>query len=308
MTQKSVKREMRNLPFKVHHSEYQQLIKNFKEHLQRLGYSESTAYMLPKCIQEFLHKQEQQELYDLNQITVEEITNHYEYLQERPNLRRSGGLSEMMINHHVYALKLFFSWLQEIRLIESNPMSTLHFEQPTSREREILTLAEIHLLYEVCENMKERATLHLFYGCGLRKSEGINLNIADLHFRSNMLYVREGKGKKRRAVPMTEKISEELKAYYHQERNGRLNERAFMVNERGTRMHGDSHYDTLKRLTQRAEIEKQITLHSLRHSIATHLLEGGLSVEYVRDFLGHENIDTTERYTHIKAKHFKAWN
>lgn len=299
---------MKKLPFQIHYSAYHELIKNFKGHLQRLGYGKGTISMLPRCLDEFLYKQEQQELYDLNQITAEDITTHYEYLQQRPNLRRPGGLSEMMINHHVYALKLFFSWLQERKMIETNPMSTLHFEQPTSKEREILTLEETHKLYEVCESMKERATLHLFYGCGLRKSEGVNLNIADLHFRSRMLYVREGKGKKRRAVPMTERISEDLKAYYHQERNGKLNERAFMVNDRGTRMQGDSYTDTLKRLTERAGIEKQMTLHGLRHSIATHLLESGLSVEYVRDFLGHEVIDTTQRYTHIKAKHFKAWN
>lgn len=299
--------EMKNLPFKIHYSGYHELIKSFTKHLQRLGYSEGSTRMLPRCIQEFLYKQEQQELYDLSQVTPSDILDYHEYIQERPNLRRPGGLSEMMINHHVYALKLFFSWLQEIRLIQTNPMSTLNFEQPASRETEPLTLEEIRALYEACERMKERATLHLFYGCGLRKSEGVNLNITDLHFRSRILYVREGKGKKRRAVPMTETISEQLKAYYHQERNGRLHERAFMVNERGTRMQGESHSDTLRRLTQRAGIDKPITLHGLRHSIATHLLESGLSVEYVRDFLGHEKIDTTQRYTHIKFRHFKAW-
>lgn len=299
--------KMKNIPFPVHYSEYRHLVKNFTEHLQRLGYSNGSVRMLPGCVQEFLYKQEQEELYDLSHLTPSDILDYYEYLQERPNLRRPGGLSEMMINHHVYALKLFLSWLQEIQLIESNPMSTLHFEQPASRQTEPLTLEEAHKLYEACERLKERATLHLFYGCGLRRNEGVMLNITDLHFRSRMLYVREGKGKKRRAVPMTETISEQLKAYYHQERHGKLNERAFMVNDRGTRMQGESHSDTLRRLTQRAGIDKPITLHGLRHSIATHLLESGLSVEYVRDFLGHENIDTTQRYTHIKAKHFKAW-
>jgi integrase/recombinase XerD len=294
--------------FNIKSPEYNHLIRNFAQHLERLGYSKGSQSMLPKSVQEFLYKQEEQELYDLTTITSTDITDHHEYLQQRPNFRRPGGLSEMMINHHVYALKLFFSWLQEIRLIESNPMSTLSFEKPTSAKREILTQEEIHLLYEACENLKERAALHLFYGCGLRRSEGVKLNIADLHLRSRVLYVREGKGKKRRAVPMTEKISEELKAYYHQERNGRLNEKAFIVNERGTRMQADSYTDILKKLLQCAAIKKQITLHSLRHSIATHLLESGLSVEYVRDFLGHEHIDTTERYTHVKTKYFKAWN
>lgn len=294
--------------FKIKSAGYHQLIGNFAAHLERLGYSEGSQRMLPRCVQEFLYRQEQEEFYDLSQLTSTDITDHHEYLQQRPNLRRPGGLSEMMISHHVYALRLFFSWLQEIRLIESNPMSTLRFGKPTSEKREILTQQEIHLLYEACVSMKERVTLHLFYGCGLRKSEGENLDIADLHFRSRMLYVREGKGKKRRAVPMTETITEELKAYCHQERKGRLNERAFMVNERGVRMRGESHSKVIKQLTQRAVIEKQITLHGLRHSIATHLLESGLSVEYVRDFLGHEHIDTTERYTHIKSTYLKAWS
>ena len=307
MFQKSVKGVMKNLRFKIQNSAYRQLVREFTEHLERLGYSAGSVRMLPRCVQEFLHKQEEQELYDLSQLTASDIIDYHKYLQERPNLRRAGGLSEMMINHQMYALKLFFSWLQEIHLIETNPVSALHFEQPASAPAEILTLEEIRQLYEACDDLRERATLHVFYGCGLRRSEGVNLDISDLHFRSRMLYVREGKGKKRRVVPMTETISEELKAYYHQERRGRLHERAFIVNERGTRMQGDSHSDTLKRLTGRAGIEKQITLHGLRYSIATHLLEEGLSVEYVRDFLGHERIDTTQRYTHVKERHFKTW-
>lgn len=294
--------------FKIKSPGYNLLIRNFAAHLERLGYSEGSQRMLPRCVQEFLYRQEQEEFYDLSQLTSTDITEHHEYLQHRPNLRRSGGLSEMMISHHLYALRLFFGWLQETGSIESNPMSTLSFGKPTSEKREILTQQEIHLLYEACVSMKERATLHLFYGCGLRKSEGENLDIADLHLRSRMLYVREGKGKKRRAVPMTETITEELKEYYHQERNRKPGERAFMVNERGTRMRGESHIKVIKRLTRRAAVEKQITLHGLRHSIATHLLESGLSVEYVRDFLGHEHIDTTERYTHVRSTYFKSWS
>lgn len=291
--------------FTLRYTEYKHLVKNFAEHLSRLGYSKGGVSMLPMCAKEFLYRQEQQELYDLNQITSEDITDHHEYLQQRPNLRRPGSLSPMMISHHIYALKLFFNWLQELRLIETNPMSALHFERPVSEIRTILTREEITSLYEACETLKERAILHMFYGCGLRRNEGVKLNISDVHFRQKMLYVREGKGGKTRAVPMTEKVSEELKAYRYQERKGRPQELALITNNWGTRMQGNQCNSKLKELINRTSINKDISLHSLRHSIATHLLESGLSVEYVRDFLGHTHIDSTERYTHIK--HLRSW-
>ncbi|MCA2950812.1 tyrosine-type recombinase/integrase [Microcystis sp. M112S1] len=291
--------------FTLHHIEYNHLVKNFADHLQRLGYSKGSQSMLPKCVQEFLYRQEQGEFYDLTQLTSSDIADHHEYLQHRPNLRRPGGLSEMMINHHVYALKLFFNWLQELRTIEENPMSALHFEKPTSKAHEVLTREEITSLYESCDTMKERAILHVYYGCGLRRDEGVKLNVSDLQFRNKMLYVREGKGGKSRAVPMTEKVSEELKAYCYQERKAKPHELSFLVNQRGTRLHGQDVNKVLKKLCGLAQIKKEISLHSLRHSIATHLLEGGLSVEYVRDFLGHAYLESTQRYTHIK--NIAAW-
>lgn len=291
--------------FTLRHIEYHHLVKNFAEHLSRLGYSKGGVSMLPTCVREFLYRQEQEELYDLGQITSGDITDHHEYLQQRPNLRRPGGLSPRMISHHLYALKLFFNWLQELRLIEANPMSALHFERPENKTREILTREEITSLYEACQTLKEHAILHVFYGCGLRRNEGEKLNIRDVHFRQKVLYVREGKGGKSRAVPLTEKVSEELKAYCYQQRKARPQEHALITNNWGTRMQGNQYNSKLKELISRTSINKEISLHSLRHSIATHLLERGLSVEYVRDFLGHAHIDSTERYTHIK--HLVSW-
>jgi integrase/recombinase XerD len=289
--------------FKIQSPEYNHLVKNFADHLHRLGYSKGSQRMLPKCVQEFLYRQERNELNDLTQLTSSDILDHHEYLQQRPNMKRPGALSEMMIAHHVYALKLFFNWLQELRLLEENPMSALHFEKPTSKAHEVLTREEVTSLYEACETLKERAILHVYYGCGLRRNEGVKLNINDIQFRNKMLYVREGKGGKSRAVPMTEKISEELKAYCYQERKSKPNELAFLINQRGTRLHGNDANKLLRAIIQKSDVlhlATKVSLHSLRHSIATHLLESGLSVEYVRDFLGHAYLESTQRYTHIK--------
>lgn len=275
-----------------------QITKDFKTHLERLGYSKTSINMLPSCVKSFLEYANQEAV----QIQSTDITSFYNHLQERPNKRKPGALSESYINHHVYALKLFFAWQEEKGAITENPISTLEFKTPKSKSREILSLEEVKDLFNACETLKEKATLCVFYGCGLRRSEGEKLNLKDIHFRSNLLYVREGKGSKRRAVPLSEKVKEDLKNYALKERNPKGEESAFITNKIGKRTSGSSYNNILKTILERTGIKKEITLHCLRHSIATHLLESGLPVEYVRDFLGHKHLESTQIYTRVNQK------
>lgn len=272
------------------------IVKQFRIHLERLGYSKSSIYMLPNCLKEFL----QFTAKEVQQIETKDITNYHQYLQERPRKRGSGGLSESYITHHIYSLKLFFGWQQEKGAITENPISSLEFKAPVSKPREILTQEEIKLLFEVSESLKERAVIALFYGCGIRRSEGEKLNLKDIHFRSNILYVRAGKGNKRRAVPLSPQVKIELWNYATKQREVRDNEPAFITNRMKKRATGSSYNKTLKNILERTGIKKEITLHCLRHSIATHLLESGLPVEYVRDFLGHKHLESTQIYTRVK--------
>ena len=287
-----------------------EIIQDFRKHLQRLGYSKSSVQMLPGCVAEFL-KFSQKTSTEPSEVTMrkivsKDITAYHEYLQERPNQRRAGGLSESYINHHIYSLKLFFAYQLEIGKLATNPISSMEFPRPKTKPRAILTLEEMEMLYGVSKNHKEKAVLSLFYGCGLRRTEGENLNLKDIHFISGILYVRQGKGSKRRAVPMNEKVSRDLKTYALMERNPKGGETAFMTNRIGTRTSGNSYNNILKKILERTDIKKEITLHCLRHSIATHLLESGLSVEYVRDFLGHKHLESTQIYTRVKSK--QLWN
>jgi integrase/recombinase XerD len=271
----------------------------FKTQLERLGYSKTSTLMLPKCLQEFL---EVQQIKQLTAITPEHIQQHHQYLQIRPNKRRAGALSESHINHHIYALKTFFKWLEATGVIQMNPISGLLFPSPKSKPREILTLQEIKTLYNHCETYLERAVLSIYYGCGLRKSEGIKLDLKDIHFRTGLLYVREGKGAKRRVVPMSIVVKHDLQTYAYQERKAKPNEKAFLIGYTGNRINENSASRTLKNLLEKTTITKAITLHSLRHSIATHLLEAGLGLENVRDFLGHSHLESTQIYTRISKK------
>ena len=283
------------------------IIQNFKNYLYQVGYSESTQKMLPALITEFI---QHQQISDISFIEQQKVKSFYEFLQTRPLKLRSGALSEMMISHYVYALKTFFSWAEVTEQTDYNPISGMKFKRPKQNVREPLTKEEIQQLFEAATTLKQTALLHIFYSCGLRRSEGEALNINDVHFKKQLLYVREGKGAKRRVVPITERVSKDLEEYYLQERTNSItkkvkDEDAFLLNRIGNRMTGDQLNKLLKEIADKAAIQKEITLHHLRHSIATHLLQSGMSMEYVRDFLGHSFLETTQIYAKPKAEQLK---
>jgi len=284
------------------------ILQQFKAFLYQVGYSEGTQKMLPALIKEFI---EEQSITDISYIEQQKVKSFLEFLQTRPLKLRSGALSEMMISHYVYALKTFFTWLEITEQIDYNPISGMKFKRPKQNVREPLTTEEINQLFEATTSLKETALLHVFYSCGLRRFEGEALNINDIHFKQQLLYVREGKGAKRRVVPITEKVSSELEDYYLNERcNSKVkkvkDQEAFMLNRIGNRMNGDQCNNLLKSIIEKSGISKpEITLHHLRHSIATHLLHSGMSIEYVRDFLGHSFLETTQIYAKPKAEQLK---
>lgn len=293
-----------------------EIIQSFKNYLYQVGYGESTQKMLPALVSEFI---QHQTITDISYIEQQKVKSFLEFLQTRPLKLRSGALSEMMISHYVYALKTFFSWCEVTEQIDYNPISGMKFKRPKQNVREPLSKEEINQLFTAATNLKQQTILHLFYSCGLRRSEGEALNINDVHFKQQLLYVREGKGAKRRVVPITERVSKDLEEYYLQERTapsipqrGKLkpfDTEAFVLNKRGRRMRGDSYNKIVKQLIEKVGIPPSggggASLHHLRHSIATHLLQGGMSMEYVRDFLGHSFLETTQIYAKPTAEQLK---
>lgn len=277
------------------------IVETFRSYLAQLGYSKSTVNMLPACVLDFLQYTNTTEVKQINQ---EQIQSFYEYLQNRKQKRKEEALSETFIHHNIYSLRVFLNWLEQTQQIKYNPISNIKFKRPQGNTREPLSQKEINQLFENAITAKEIAILHLFYSCGLRRTEAESLNTSDIHFTQNLLYVRAGKGAKRRVIPITEKVKKELENYYNKERT-KINEEAFILNRTNERMSGDSYNRALKEIIKRAEIEKEITLHHLRHSIATHLLENGLSIEFVRDFLGHTHLEATQIYAKVRAKQLK---
>ena len=152
--------------------------------------------------------------------------------------------------------------------------------------------------------LRDRAMLAVYYGCGLRRSEGISLDVSDVLIKEKLLYVQKGKGYRERYVPMSEAVKESLENYINVARSSFLScelmkQQALLLSFRGRRMDGNSLIMRLKALVKGASINKAVGLHTLRHSIATHLLQSGMRLESVSRFLGHQSLESTQIYTHL---------
>jgi len=301
----------------VVNNDYRSLSDRFYEYQKRLGFVKETCRTRQLNINEFLSYLEQKGRTKIEAIEPFEIQAFYNYISERPSKTSDGTLSQKTTFHCMKSIDHLFRMLQSSGEIKINPISTLKFHYPKSEpKRDILTQEEIKQLYEVCISAWERSILSLGYGCGLRVGELDQVNIEDIRLREKIVIIPKGKGNKRRIVPMSPGVVNDLSDYYFNERepltNGRdfkVRDNAFMLNSRGGRLKEWTCNKNLKNMIDRTESEemktKHITMHSLRHSIATHLIEQGIPVEQVRQFLGHSQLETTQVYTHISKQQLK---
>lgn len=309
---------MKNLPITT--SNYKNLHRDFTEMFRAKGYAKGSRSMYPSCVQEFLFFMENKGIMDEKQIKAVDIMAYHDYIRTRPNQRRGGNLSESMIRHHLYALRLFFDFLMDTKRTDSSPAHLPKFVIGTSKERQVLTEAEISLLYEAAENKRDRALLSIAYGCGLRRSELSALDVSDITFQSGMLTVRKGKNGKSREIPLSKKVQSDLRDYIVNERDNWIKQKpaskayspAFFITNVGTRASGDYLAKLLKKIILRADnpliIQKEITLHSLRHSIATHLIDRGAGIDFVQEFLGHSLMDTSMIYARRRKRKLMIQN
>lgn len=290
--------------------EYRKQSDAFKQYLLQLGHAPHGARVKYYRLREFFSFLETNGITEIKQIQANHINEFYHYIQNRPSKKKDGGaLTQKTVYDNMRAVQLFFNMLHIKGQIKINPSSTLKYPFPKAKEqRTILTQEEIKQLFENCTNPHERAVLSLAYGCGLRVSEMSQCNIEDVRLRENILIVPRGKGNKRRTVPMSAGVVKELADYFFNERvhYNTTTQKAFMVHSRGGRMRKYTFNKILQRIinrTKNKEIqEKQISIHNLRHSIATHLLEQGVPLEQVRQFLGHSQLESTEIYTRVSRK------
>ena len=266
-------------------------IYDFRKELQTLGYCKTVINNYPKYVSRFLVFA-QENTAQINDVHIKSYQNH---LQQKPNKTKGGKLSQSYIHSQLLAIKMYFGYLERISTLVVNPF-TLKLKSPKNEVKNILSQEKIQTLYNHCQSPEEKMILHLCYGCGLRRSEAVSLNKKDVDLEKRLLFVRNGKGKKRRVIPINEAITRDFKLFL--ERKINTAELAFLTNKQYKRMAGNTMHSLFKELLKKTQIEN-VSLHHLRHSIATHLLENDMSIEMVRDFLGHSKLSTTQIYTQI---------
>ena len=291
--------------FEIQTPSYQLLYNGYDEMITALGYRQ-TGNTYQSNVREFLCYLENQGQLKIKKLQPLDMIAYYEYITTRPNFRTEGVLSSSSISNHLFSVDLLFDYMIEKKLIDRKVILPKH-SRNEGQQRNILTIDEILSLYGVCENKRDKAILSIAYGCGARRHEIETLNVSDVQLSKGILIVRTGKNDKRREIPLTDNIIADLKDYLINERgiyfkdNSDTRTESFLVNNKGKRMQGDHINERLKELIEKVGSEemtsKKITLHCLRHTIATHLLDNGADIEYVRDFLGHSEIDTVNVYS-----------
>lgn len=305
----------------LENASYRYLEQSFKEWLDVQGYASSTVYNLPNHIRELLHHLENEGINNIKELNNKLIRQYYQRLKERSNQKRGGGLSNGHLNKHIQALRKFTEYLRKVGRLNIQ-IAQIGNEETESRI-EYLTEEEIQLLFKATEKTerkpntshqvhealqaRDRAMLAIFYGCGLRRTEGVMLDVGDINFDRSVLHVRKGKNYKERLVPICKTSLKYLTEYIYDHRpeltKDTRSEALYITQRSAKRMQGQSLFIRLKRLQYLSEDwnlqEKEIGLHTLRHSIATHLLQAGMKLESISRFLGHSSLESTQIYTHL---------
>jgi integrase/recombinase XerD len=261
-------------------------IEKFKLWLISKRYSPNTIKTYTEALRSFLTFFNQK---NSNQITNEDIINY-----NNQNIHKN-NLSSSYQNQIVNAIKLYFSTVKEKKI----EIEKIHRPKREKILPNVLSKEEIKLILNAHSNIKHKTMLSLIYSCGLRRSELLNLKVEDIDSKRNIVLIRQAKGKKDRIVPLSIKILEMLRMYYIDYKpkiwlfEGQIENRKY--DER-------SLSNVLKQALTKSKINKPVSLHWLRHSYATHLLESGTDLRYIQELLGHNSSKTTEIYTHVSTK------
>ena len=165
----------------------------------------------------------------------------------------------------------------------------------------VLNKEELDRLFKILTNKKHNLLLRVYYGSGLRLSEGINLKVKDIDFDQNVLWVRSGKGGKDRMTILSQKLSKELREFCQY----KTKDDFIFVNKKGDPMSPRSVQLALQSAKDKAGLVKDVHIHTLRHSFATHLLEAGIDIRKIQELLGHSDLSTTQIYTKVSNQELR---
>jgi len=264
-------------------------ISEFKKWLQSKRYSLNTIKTYTDALKSFLTFYAQKNIHDIDNKDVIHFNNEYIL---------KNNLSSSYQNQIVNAIKLYFSSIQEKKI----EIEKIHRPKRAKNLPNVLSKEEVKLILNAHQNIKHKTMLSLVYSCGLRCGELLALKPEHIDSKRNIVLLKNAKGQKDRIAPLSPKILEMLREYYQIFKPKTY---LFEGQTPGQPYDARSLQLVLKQALEKAKISKPVTLHWLRHSYATHLLESGTDLRYIQELLGHSSSKTTEIYTHVSTKNIQ---
>jgi site-specific recombinase XerD len=285
---------------------YGQLVESYGYWLDALNYEPKNARCAVERIRWFSLWLTERGIHHIDQISQGDILEYFTELEQRINPRSGNVLSAHTLKCYQKELRRFGRYLQESGYGSLGVEISYRTPLMIQLKEVVFTPAEIQLLYDSCQDdafgLRDRAMLALCYGCGLRRNEAAALCLEDVSLSRGLLYVKKGKNYRERYVPMSLGVISDLREYLlggRTQLQNPLSGNHFFLSYAGRPVQGQSLGNRFKQLKKRCRIEKPGSLHSLRHSIATHLLERGMALKQIARFLGHRSLESTQIYTHI---------
>jgi len=267
-----------------------QRIATFTDWLKSKRYSDNTVKVYTDCMRVFLRFFNDRDAQELTDSDVIRFNNDYILANK---------LSASYQNQAVNAIKLFYSAMEHKRM----DVQLVHRPKTEKLLPNVLSKEEVQQLLKALRNKKHVAMLALIYACGLRRGEVLKLLPSDVDAKRKILIIRQAKGRKDRIAPLPDMIIDMLRAYYKVSRPVKW---LFEGQQPGEPYSERSIELVFKKALRQSGVKRPATLHWLRHSYATHLLEGGTDLRYIQELLGHKSSKTTEIYTHVSARNLQA--
>lgn len=243
------------------------------------NYSPKTIKSYLACLKEYFYANSDAALqYDQSELRGFLLSKHEK------------GYAPQTVNLYLNAIKFYY-----YDVLHLPDKIQIKFAKRSKSLPVVLTRDEVHRLFGSITNSKHRFLIALAYGAGLRVSEAVRLRIRDLDLRGLVMHIKQAKGRKDRLSVIPESMVRDLKSLIA----GRSGDEFLFFSERGGRLSERTAQIIFEQALKRSGISKNATFHSLRHSFATHVLENGVDVRYVQELLGHQNIRTTQIYTHV---------
>ncbi len=275
---------------------------NFLERDKRLSLNTLQSYR--RDIEQYFTYLQEINLQNISNSNKTTVIAYLLYLQKK-------GRATSTISRNLASIRSFYQYISKNKLIDHDPTAELESPKVEKKLPQILSPEEVELLLEQpqCVDLKgyrDKAMLELLYATGIRVSELIQLDLSDLNM--DMAYIRCNKGTKERMIPIGSMAIGALKEYLNKSRSLLIqssDETALFVNINGSRLTRQGFWKIIKQYKNQAQINKDITPHTLRHSFAAHLLENGADLRSIQEMLGHSDISSTQIYAQIAKNRIK---